>query len=244
MAIDAPYADIKSLLLQTVAEQSRCRSVFHVKLDLSTVMGFPADVAGVEVLFTSLLLQAQTALADAARRAPAGTRTRSQSYRSAFLVAYTDRVGDRLRQGNEAVLAGVAAERGGAFLFVLRARSAVVDDFRSARFGETVSSRVRGGFDAAGWAGGRIAADNAQRSLGDLDERRATGSWGGSTVQLRTSEPESSPPAPAMASSWPLTQRWTSWVCTRRAMAPMARRRKPSGWAIARSIWAESPSMS
>lgn len=58
------------------------------------------------------------------------------------------------------------------------------------------------------------------------------------------SAPESSPPAPAMASSWPLTQRWTSWVCTRRAMAPMARRRNPSGCSIARSICAESPSMS
>ena len=174
--IDAPYADAKSLLLQTVAEQGRCRSVFHLKLALSTVVGFPLDVAAVEVLFTSLLLQAQTALAAAAKRAPAGTRPRSQSYRSAFLVAYTDRVGERLRASNEAVFAAVEAEQGGAFLPVLRSRLAAVDDFMSERFGETVSSPVRGGYDAAGWAGGRVAADNAQLSFGDLTEQAATGS--------------------------------------------------------------------
>ncbi len=174
--IDAPYADAKSLLLQTVAEQGRCRSVFHLKLALSTVVGFPLDVAAAEVLFTSLLLQAQTAMAAAAKRAPAGTRTRSQSYRSAFLVAYTDRVGDRLRASNEAVFAEVEAEQGGAFLPVLRSRSAAVDDFLSERFGETVSSPVRGGYDAAGWAGGRVAADNAQLSFGDLTDQAAIGS--------------------------------------------------------------------
>lgn len=175
VAIDAPYADVKSLLLQTVAEQSRCRAVFHVKFDLSTVVGFPGDVAGVEVLFTSLLLQAQKALTDAAKRAPSGTRTRSQSYRSTFLLAYTDRVRERLRESNETVLAEVESERGGAFLPVLRARSEAVDDFLSERFGETVSSRVRGGYDAAGWASGRLAADRAQIAFGDLEVQAAAG---------------------------------------------------------------------
>jgi hypothetical protein len=173
--IDAPYADAKSLLLQTVAEHGRCRSVFHATLALSSVVGFPADVAGVEVLFTSLLLQAQRALADAARRAPAGTRTRGQSYRSAFLLAYAVRIGDRLREANESVLATVEAEQGAGFLPVLRSRQVAVDDLMAERFAGTTSSPVRGGYDAAGWASGRVAADRARLTSGDLTDQAATG---------------------------------------------------------------------
>ena len=175
LPIDAPYADAKSLLLQIVAEASRCRSVFHSRVALSTVIGYAADVAAVEMVFTSLLVQAQSAMADAARRAPAGTRTRSQSYRSAFLLSYTHRIGDRLAEINEAVYADVEAEQGSAFLPVLRSRADAVEDLMAERFGDLTSYRVRGGYDAAGWAGGRLAADNAQLSFGDLPEDVATG---------------------------------------------------------------------
>jgi hypothetical protein len=173
--IEAPYVDAKSLLLQTVAGASRCRSVFHGRVDLSTVVGFTGDVAATELLFTSLLIQAQSALADAAKHAPPGTRVRSQSYRSAFLLAYTDRIGDRLREINESVFAEVEAEQGGAFLPVLRSRTEAVDDFVSEQFGELQSSRVRGGYDAAGWASGRLAADQAELASGHLPEGAAAG---------------------------------------------------------------------
>jgi hypothetical protein len=166
--IDPPYVDAKSLLLQTVAEAGRCRSMFHLNLDLSTVVGFPGDVAAVQMLFTSLLVQAQTALNEAAKKAPAGARPRSQGYRSAFLLAYTNRIGERLREINDAVISEAEAEYGSSFLPVLRSRSAAVDDFIDTRFGETMSAPVRRGRDAAGWAGGRLAADNAQLSFGDL----------------------------------------------------------------------------
>ena len=168
--IDAPYSDAKSLLLQTVAEAGRCRAVFHTEVSLSTVVGFPADVEAVELLFTSLLVQAQTAMTDAARRAPAGSRPRSQSFRSAFLVAYTHRIGARLREINDAVYAQVESEQGSAFLPVLRSRSAAVDDYISDRFGTLASSSVRRGYDAAGWASGTVAADNAQLSWGEFAE--------------------------------------------------------------------------
>jgi hypothetical protein len=140
--VDAPYADAKSLLLQTVAGAGRCRSVFHHSLSMSTVVGFAEDVSAVEVLFTSLLVQAQTALTAAARRAPAGTRTRSQSYRSAFLLAYTGRIGDRLEEINDAVYAEAEAESGESFLPVLRSRSNAIDDHMASRFGEMVTSPI------------------------------------------------------------------------------------------------------
>ena len=166
--IDAPYVDAKSLLLQTVAGAGRCRAVFHSNLALSTVVGFPTDLGMVEMLFTSLLLQAQTGLADAARRAPAGTRTRSQAYRSTFLLAYTNRIGDRLAEINDAVLAEVEAEQGSGFLPVLRSNSEAIDDFMTEKFGALRSSPIRGGYDEAGAAGGRLAADNAALTSGGL----------------------------------------------------------------------------
>lgn len=175
--IDAPYADIKSLLLQTVAGSSRCRTVFLKALSLSTVMGYPDDVAAVQVLFTSLLVQAQTAVAEAARNAPAGTRTRSRSYRSTFLFSYTTRIGDRLREINDAVYAEAEEEVGAGFLPVLRSRSARVNDFMAERFADAISSPVKGGYDSAGWAGGRIAADNARLHPGDLEPGAGTGTW-------------------------------------------------------------------
>ena len=80
VAIDAPYGDAKALLLQTLAEQTRCRTVFHAALAMSSVIGYPTDLKAVELLFTSLLVQAQRALAEAsvsARPARAPDRRRS-----------------------------------------------------------------------------------------------------------------------------------------------------------------------
>ena len=121
-------------------------------------------------MFTSLLLQAEHALTSAGKAAPPGTRTRSQGYRSAFLLAFTQRIGDRLDEINAAVFSEVEADRGSAFLPVLRSKSAAIDDYVAERFGDLTSSPVRTGFDRAGWASGRIAADNAQLNFADLDE--------------------------------------------------------------------------
>ncbi|MEZ5179016.1 MAG: DUF2786 domain-containing protein [Acidimicrobiales bacterium] len=113
LPVDSPYADAKSLLLQFVAEANRCRAIAHGGLGLSAVIGLADDVAATELLFTSLLLQAQGALAAAAKTAPPGTRVRSQSYRSAFLLAYAQRIGDRLDEANRAVLRATAEEEPG-----------------------------------------------------------------------------------------------------------------------------------
>ena len=164
--IDEPYADAKSLLLQVVAEANRCRTVFHTGLAFSSVLGFPADVATTELLFTSLLVQAQTALAAAGHSAPPGARTRSRSYRSAFLVAYSNRIGQRLMEIND----HLTADGVGAALPVLRSREAAIDDLLTLRYPGVQASAVRGGHDTAGWVGGRVAADQAQLSFADLPD--------------------------------------------------------------------------
>jgi Protein of unknown function (DUF2786) len=164
--IDDPYVDAKSLLLQFVAENSRCRAVFYDRLAMSAVIGFAGDVAATEMLFTSLLVQAHTAMHAAAASASAGAHTRSRAFRSAFLVAYAHRIRERLGEINAGVLTEVEAER--SVLPVLAARSSAVDEAVEEMFGELRASRVRGGYDAAGWASGQLAADRARLAFGDL----------------------------------------------------------------------------
>ena len=157
--VDDPYVDAKSLLLQVVAEAVGCRAVMHTSLAMSTVVGFASDLAAVELLFTSLLVQAQTALAATARHAPPGSRPRSRGFRSAFLHSYASRIGQRLAAVNETVVAEAEAERGVSLLPVLASRDAAVSDTVDDLFGALVTHRLRGGHDAAGWASGRIAAE-------------------------------------------------------------------------------------
>ena len=167
IAVDAPYADVKSLLLQTIAVASRCRAAFSPTVAISTVIGFPTDLEAVELLYTSLLVQAQHALAEAGRGAGAGSRARSQSYRSAFLLSFTHRIGERLEQANAHVFEQAAADSG-RFLPVLRSQQQRVDEAVEARFGTLSQGPVRGGYDAAGWAQGAIAGDAARLASAHL----------------------------------------------------------------------------
>jgi hypothetical protein len=173
VTLDAPYVDAKALLLQVVAEAGRCRAVQHVGASASSVVGFPDDVAATELLFTSLLVQAQTALTEVARHAPAGTNPRSRRYRSAFLRGYAHRIGQRLREVNDAVYAEVGAERGRAFLPALRSREEEVEDHFAATFPGVTRSRPGRGVDLQGWAGGTTAADRAHLTAGVVERRSA-----------------------------------------------------------------------
>ncbi len=168
VAIDDPYADAKSLLLQVIAQANRCRSIFYNDLSLSTVVGYPADLDATELLYTSLLLQAQSALAEAGRNAAAGARTRSRSFRSAFLLAYVNRIGQRLSEVTDRLTAEAEASSGGSLLPVLRSRAVAIDDHVRERFGDLTSRPVRGGHDPLGWATGTQAGDTADLAHGRL----------------------------------------------------------------------------
>ncbi len=163
--VDAPYADAKSLLLAAVAEANRCRAVFLSGLDMSTVAGHADDLEVVELLFTSLLVQAHQALRRAAHASEFGRRGRSASFRSSFFIAFAHRIGDRLRGVSD----DVVESAGGDALPVLRAREAAVDELFDAHFGGSLrESGVRGGYDYAGQALGRQAADEAKLDSGEL----------------------------------------------------------------------------
>ncbi len=162
--VDPPYPDAKALLLQTVAEQTRCKALFHKELQLSTVIGYPADLEAVDLLFTSLLVQAQQALARTAAGSAPGSRSRSVGFRAAFLVGFAGRIGERLAEVNRLTFADRTT---GSFLPVLRSQEERVTDFMETELGgRTVQSTVRGGYDAYGYQHGVLAGDAAELTSG------------------------------------------------------------------------------
>ena len=81
-----------------------------------TVVGFPADLNAVELLFTSLLVQANTAMLRAGGKKDEFGRSRTRAFRQSFLVSYAIRIGERLEEATahataEAVDELAAAER-------------------------------------------------------------------------------------------------------------------------------------
>jgi hypothetical protein len=172
LAIDDPYADIKSLLLQRVAHHSRCQALSHRDYGLESVIGFAGDVAATEALFTSLLVQSQAALQVEAAAAQPGARPRSRAFRSSFLFSFTQRIDERLAEVNAFVEQAAAAEQGPSLLPALVARHDAVEAAVNEVFGAVTSSVVRGGRDIDGWMSGRMAANRAQLGRGDLAEPR------------------------------------------------------------------------
>lgn len=154
LPVDAPYEQHKAVLLDVVAGANHCRSVWHEELGLCTVVGLPGDIDTVETLFTSLLVQATGAMHGSATR----------SYRSSFLAAFADRIGERLARAAEDTERDATAEyaRAGRDLVpVFAARQQEVDAAVDDMFPGLSYSRMRGPSDEEGWYAGRAAAETA-----------------------------------------------------------------------------------
>jgi len=161
--VDDPYAGAKSILLSEVASANRCRAVWSKGYGFSTVVGFESDLEFVDVLYTSLLVQATSAMVAAGSQFDRSGRSRTRSFRQAFLLAYATRIGQRLRAAEAAGRAAAAEEYGAALLPVLADRSAAVKAAEAAAFPGAVSRSVSVS-NAAGWAAGSAAADLASLS--------------------------------------------------------------------------------
>lgn len=164
--LEPPYASAKGSLLAAVARANRCRAIELTGLHLSVVVGYAEDLAAVEVLFTSLMVQAANALASVGRGVDAGARTRSTAYRQSFHLGFAQRIGERLSAVGAAVLADPAAASS---LPVLRSREDAVQDEVERLFGGRVSSSpIRGRHDPLGAAQGRMIADQARLHSGEI----------------------------------------------------------------------------
>ncbi len=151
IGVDRPYEGPKALLLDAVAEANRCEAVWSADFGFSTVVGHEPGLDAVELLYTSLLVQADRAL----HRGP----SRRKDFRESFLIAYAARIRDRL---TAATAAEVAARSDAAGLLpVLAAHDLAVRTATRRLFPTTTTSRLKGR-DPDGWQQGRAAADQAR----------------------------------------------------------------------------------
>ncbi len=164
IGIEGPYEQAKALLLDAVAAANRCQAVWASEVGFSTVIGFPPDLEAAELLYTSLLLQATSAMNRAGDDHHArGRSRRTRDFRQTFLVAYADRIRTRLAAATEAATAAASAESTAPdrLLPALAARALAVEETTGTLFPDTAPVRLRGVRDAAGWHQGTAAADRA-----------------------------------------------------------------------------------
>lgn len=154
--LDQPYVSAKSLLVAEVAAANRCRSVSSIGLGFVTVIGDELDLDIAELLTTSLMVQATTAMLIYGRRVSAAGESRTRSFRQSFLVAYARRVGERLRARAEETVASAGTE----LVPVFAERERVIGETFETMFPET-RRRSFSVSNADGWVAGRAAADAA-----------------------------------------------------------------------------------
>jgi hypothetical protein len=159
--LENPYPEAKVRLLDAVARANGVRVIYLQTLGMATMLGMPVDLDLVDLLFTSLLVQATRALAAAGRAGDRGTR--SPSFRRTFLVSYAARIGERLTEARDQATDAAAAARGTALVPVLRRRDQAVDDVFAEMFPQTYELRTTLS-NARGWYAGRLAADTADLS--------------------------------------------------------------------------------
>ena len=174
IGIDNPYESPKAMLLDAVAVANRCSAVWSRDLGFGTVIGFEVDVIATETLFTSLLLQAMTAMerSDTAARNP--RQARSRAFRHSFLVAYASRIRERLTLITAAQTQAASSEsEGGRLLPVLASRKQEVDDMVTDLFPALKQHASVRYSDSAGWESGLGAADRAHLHGQELTKDRS-----------------------------------------------------------------------
>ncbi|MFI7164790.1 DUF2786 domain-containing protein [Rhodococcus erythropolis] len=159
--IENPYVKEKVHLLTEIGESNRVRTVWFSDIALATVVGTPVDLQQVDMLFTSLLVQATRAMqfADSSNRG--GSRT--TSFRKGFLAGFASRIGHRLRDAGTkatAEAADAASMDVADLLPILATTSEAVDAEFDRLFPTTRKTRGRS-VDAEGWHAGQAAADDA-----------------------------------------------------------------------------------
>ncbi len=159
VALRAPCSSAKASLLGAVCRANECQVVVDRRVDGDQrcfLIGYPGDIDRAMVLFSALEVHATRMMTAGEPR----EARRVRAYRHAFLLAYAARVGERLRAARDAEWQQ-AAQRGGSALVMRRdQRATAVDAAMRAQFPLLAKRRVHAS-SAAGYRGGRSAADAA-----------------------------------------------------------------------------------
>ena len=160
ITLDAPHAAAKLRILSAVARANRCAVVWMPSLRRASMFGFASDLAAVETLFASLLVQATTELAHAGSKRDAYGRARTVSFRRSFLIAFATRVGQRLRDAVDEAVDAVSATTGTDLVPILDRRTDEAEAAARAAFPHTRPMSTSVG-NAEGWRAGTACADRA-----------------------------------------------------------------------------------
>ena len=160
VVIEAPHASAKVQLLQSVAAANGCRTIWSERDRVAHTFGYADDLAAVEMLFTSLLVQATVAVHRAGPQRDQFGRVRTASFRRAFLIAFAAGIGRRLREAADAARDEMAASTGTDLVPVLRHRRAEVDTAVQEAFPST-RRMTASASNVDGWRAGAASAANA-----------------------------------------------------------------------------------
>ena len=182
--IAAPYPKEKYMLLGGVAQANGCRAIYGLDDvqfrdmvrsgemfsrdgNYATIVGYDSDLDSVELLFTSLLLQAVNIMLSHGAQVDGRGRNRTKSFRRSFLSGFAWTVSSRLEQARSSA-ADAATEESGpdSVLPVLASRRASVDEAVEEKF--TNLNRLK--TSVSNYAG--IAAGNDAGNTADLGNAR------------------------------------------------------------------------
>lgn len=159
IVVEPPYASPKSSLLAAVAAANHCRVVSGPGRSgrrRCSVVGHRSDIANVRTLFASLSVQAARLML----HAPVPPHDTPRRFRHSFLLAFAGRIDERLGEARRQAEQDKVAEAGSGVAVVLASRHQEVDEAFREAFPRVRTSYSRA-TSAAGWAGGRAAADRA-----------------------------------------------------------------------------------
>jgi len=165
IVIPDPYAGAKSLLLAGIADANGCRMVWSSHDRVAHVFGFDDELAVVEELFTSLLVQATGALAREGSKRDAFGRSRTKRFRRAFLLAFGVRISQRLRETVASTVDDAGTATGVELVPLLADRVAETEAALRAAFPRTRSMSVSIN-DGEGWRAGTAFGERANLRLG------------------------------------------------------------------------------
>ncbi len=170
--VDDPYASAKGQLLAVVGASNRARVIWDATYGYMSVVGFESDLEAVEILFTSLLVQASHAMLARGKVSDERGRSRTRSFRQSFYLAFASRIHERLSAASREAATQASADLGREVLPVLASRQDDVDAAMKRMFPSVRTMAGPAASNAEGWNAGRVAAEMA--SLGPKHEELAT----------------------------------------------------------------------
>ncbi len=188
--VPRPYPKEKFILLGGIARANNCRAILGLERDtlnemvedgslgqytgdLATVVGYETDLDGVELLFTSLLVQGVNEMLSHGSQVTAWGENRTKSFRRSFLYQFACTVSGRLAEATAAVRDEAAAANGDDLLPVLVGREDAVNAETDARFPHLSPLRTSVS-NGSGVVAGAAAGKRADIGLSRLRGRQST----------------------------------------------------------------------